>query len=167
MTGKRSAPSLIGAASEAVTAHPQVTRILRERKLTIPGQLDQLEKVCSLVGEAAREAGFNRRTVYACQLAASEACENIIKHGYAREGEGDIQVEVRSAPGDLTVELLDSAPPFNPAERPRDRAWTSQDPPVGGLGLIMIHRAMDEVKYRRKGRRNWLLLRKRSSPPDV
>lgn len=137
---------------------------MRDRKLTIPGRLDQIERVCTLVGEAAREAGFGSRTTYACQLAVTEACENIIHHGYGREGAGDIRVVVDATPGELTVELLDNAPPFNPAAKPPDRTWTEQDPPVGGLGLIIIHRVMDEVKYRRRGRQNRLLLRKRLTP---
>jgi anti-sigma regulatory factor (Ser/Thr protein kinase) len=138
---------------------------MQERELTVPGRLDQIEKVCSLVGEAARGAGFGSRQAYACQLAVTEACENIIKHGYGREDAGDIHAIVRSQPGELTVELLDSAPPFNPAARPPDRTWTEQDPPVGGLGLVIIHRVMDEVKYRRKGRQNRLFLRKRLPSP--
>lgn len=135
--------------------------------MTIPGRLDQLEKVCTLVGDAAREAGFTQRTVYACQLAASEACENIIKHGYSGEAEGDIQVTIRTHPGDLSIELVDHARAFNPAEKPRDKSWTSQDPPVGGLGLIMIHKVMDEVEYRRKGHHNWLRLRKLNPSPKA
>ncbi|HLB65096.1 MAG TPA: ATP-binding protein, partial [Anaerolineales bacterium] len=119
--------------------------------------MDQIEKICGLVGEAAREAGFSQRTAYACQLAVTEACENIIQHGYGSEPSGEIEARIRASSGELTIELLDSAPPFNPAARPPARPWTSQDPPVGGLGLIMIHKVMDEVKYRRKGRRNWLL----------
>lgn len=140
---------------------------MRVRTLRIPGRLDQIEKVCSLVGEAARDAGFTQRTAYACQLAVTEACENIIKHGYGSEGAGEIQASIRASPGNLSVELLDNAPPFNPAAKPADRVWSSQDPPVGGLGLIMIHKVMDEVKYRRKGRHNWLLLRKHAPSPHA
>lgn len=140
---------------------------MRARTLTIPGRLDQIEKICSLVGEAGREAGFDKRTTYACQLAVSEACENIVKHGYGSEGSGEIEATIRVALGDLTVELLDSAPPFNPAAKPPVRDWPSYDPPVGGLGLVMIHKVMDEVKYRRKGQHNWLHLRKRAQTPGA
>jgi anti-sigma regulatory factor (Ser/Thr protein kinase) len=138
---------------------------MRARTLTIASRLDQIERICSLVGEAGREAGFDKRTTYACQLAVSEACENIIKHGYEAKGSGEIEATIRVAPGDLSVELLDSAPPFNPAAKPPAREWPTHAPPVGGLGLIMIHKVMDEVKYRRKGRHNWLLLHKRAQTP--
>ncbi len=141
--------------------------MIHDWRVTIPGRLDQVEKICGQVGEAGREAGFDRRTVYACQLAVCEAVENIVKHGYRGERSGEIEARIHVTPGDLTVELLDSAPPFNPAAKRSTPSWNLQDPPVGGLGLIMIHKVMDEVKYRRKRGRNWLLLRKRVRPPSA
>jgi anti-sigma regulatory factor (Ser/Thr protein kinase) len=131
------------------------------QQLTIPGRLDRIEAVCDLVGKAAEDAGFDGRTAYACQLAVAEACENIILHGYQAEGAGDIRVTTHSKPGELTVELHDSAPPFDPASPPEERAWTMEYPPVGGLGLLIIHRVMDEIDYRRRGKHNALRLVKR------
>jgi len=134
------------------------------RSLTIPGRLDQIEKICVLVGNAAEIAGLDSRTSYACQLAVSEACENIIKHGYGREDAGEITATTLTAPGELTVDLEDNAPPFNPGVKPTSSTWTEDNPPIGGLGLLIIHRAMDEVEYHRRGNRNCLRLRKRQRP---
>jgi serine/threonine-protein kinase RsbW len=134
-------------------------------RLTIPGRLDQVEQVCVLVGQSARAAGFDRRTAYACQLAVTEACENIILHGYGGEDVGEITVSAETAPGELAVELEDRAPPFNPSTKPPPPTWPRDDPPVGGLGLRIIHRVMDEIKYRRSGDRNVLRLVKRLPPP--
>jgi anti-sigma regulatory factor (Ser/Thr protein kinase) len=134
------------------------------RRLTFPGSLDQIEAICRIVEDAAQQAGFDRRSSYACQLAVGEACENIIKHGYGAEGAGNIQVIVRARHGDLTVELRDTARPFNPARSPEKNKWSEHDPPVGGLGLVIIHRVMDEVRYRRRGQENRLLMRKRVHP---
>jgi anti-sigma regulatory factor (Ser/Thr protein kinase) len=138
------------------------------QSLTIAGRLDQIEKICLLIAHAGEAAGFDRRTTYACQLAVSEACENIIKHGYGGEDAGKIAATARATPGELTVELEDTAPPFNPAVRPSQSTWTEDNPPVGGLGLLIIHRVMDEVEYHRRGDHNWLRMRKRRRPvsPD-
>ena len=134
------------------------------RRQTFPGRLDQIEVICRVVDEGARDAGFDRSTSYACQLAVSEACENIVKHGYGVEGGGKIDVAIWSEPGELTIELRDSAPPFNPARRPDQQKWTEKDPPVGGLGLLIIHRVMDEIEYHRRGGENRLRMRKRQNP---
>jgi len=138
---------------------------MADQSLTIAARLDQIERVCSLVACAARNAGFDGKTTYACELAVAEACENIIKHGYAGlEGE-KISVVACAKPGELTVELEDSAPPFNPASRPQPPDWSAEDPPVGGLGLLIIHRVMDEIEYHRQAGSNRLRMLKRSQPP--
>lgn len=135
------------------------------KRLTVPGRLAQIETACRLVESCAGEAGFDPSASYACQLAVAEACENIVKHGYGAEGLGEIRVSVDSAPGELTIELVDSAPPFNPARRPLMQPWDDEDPPVGGLGLLIIHRVMDEVEYARRGGKNRLTMRKRLRSP--
>jgi anti-sigma regulatory factor (Ser/Thr protein kinase) len=129
--------------------------------------LDQLELLCQLVDQGARSAGFDDRTSYACQLAVCEACENIVLHGYRRRAAGDIRVTTRSRPGELIIDIVDTAPPFNPTLVPPDEDWPASDPPVGGRGLLIIRRVMDEVDYRRRGNRNVLRMRKRVRTPKL
>jgi serine/threonine-protein kinase RsbW len=130
------------------------------RQIRVPGRLDQIEILCNAVDNCAREAGFDERTSYACQLAVGEACENIVKHGYGRAHRGEITLLARAAPGEIRLELRDSAPPFNPSSLPPDQPWTEDNPPVGGLGLQIMHRVMDEVSYRREHGQNRLRMRK-------
>lgn len=133
-------------------------------RLTIPGRLDQIEAACDCVEAGALDAGFDESTSYACQLAVAEACENIIKHGYGTVQPGEIRMAVTSSPGDLTVRLEDSGPPFNPARPPTEQPWDENDPPVGGLGLLIIHRVMDRVSYLRRAGVNRLTMRKHMPP---
>ena len=129
-------------------------------KLTIPAYHKDIENLCDLTGKAAKTAGFNERTAYMCQLAIGEACENIINHGYKQEGIGEIELSAYSSPGKLKLILRDSAPPFNPAIEPGPPTWEDEDPPVGGLGLLIIHRVMNEVGYKRIKNHNILELEK-------
>jgi serine/threonine-protein kinase RsbW len=133
---------------------------------TVAARLDQLEAVCSLVDQGAHSAGFDDRTSYACQLAVCEAAENIVKHGYREPGAGDIRVTTRSRPGELIIDLVDSAPPFDPTAAMPDDDWEMTNPPVGGRGLLIIRRVMDDVRYERRGHRNHLRLRKRIQAPS-
>lgn len=131
------------------------------RQATFPGRLDQIEAICRLVEQSAQEAGFDPAASYACQLAVAEASENIIKHGYGVEGKGSIHVSATRRADGLMFELRDDAPPFNPALSPTISQFDEDDPPVGGLGLIILHRVMDEVHYERLAGQNHLTLIKR------
>ena len=126
-----------------------------------PGSFEHIEAICELVGRAAKDAGFDDSTSYACQLAVGEACENIICHGYQCKEGGDIEVTAHSTPGELTIELEDSAPPFDPTTIAVSECEEQIVDQIGGLGIPIIQRVMDEVKYSRRGRKNRLTLRKR------
>ena len=133
---------------------------MEEKQVTIPGQLDQVETVCRFIDESARSAGFDEKESYACQLAVTEACENIILHGYQCANGEKITIKVQTRPGDLMIKIIDQAPPFNPAEPLPEFTTSPDDPPIGGLGLVILHKVMDEVEYKRTQSGNTLRLRK-------
>lgn len=126
-----------------------------------PGSFEQIEAICELVDRAARQAGFDDSTSYACQLAVGEACENIICHGYQGKEGGEIEVNVHAEPGELTIELQDSSPPFDPTSATDADCQTGIEDQIGGLGIPIMHRVMDDIEYSRQGRKNRLTLRKR------
>ncbi len=139
---------------------------MEEQQLSIAGQLEQVEAVCRFVGETARMAGFNEKESYACQLAVSEVCENIILHGYQGANGEKITIKVRTKPGDLLIKIIDQASPFNPAVPVPAKTASPDDPPIGGLGLVILHKVMDEIEYQRTQGRNTLMLRKTKKPLD-
>jgi anti-sigma regulatory factor (Ser/Thr protein kinase) len=131
-----------------------------ESHLTIPATPDRLGEVCDRVREAAALSGFDERTNYACQLAVCEAVENVILHGYRDRSQGSVEVRLLPSPGRLTVEITDDAPPFDPSAYPLEAKFAPSDPPVGGRGLLMIRRVMDDLQYQRRRGRNVLRLTK-------
>lgn len=130
----------------------------RRSSTTISG-VDELHSVCAIVNAAALAAGFSGRESYALQLAVCEACENIFEHGYGPDRQGEVRIHFEAQPGELVVRLRDDAPPFNPTSV-EPRPPHAKDPSIGGLGLYIIHRVMDEIEYQRKGGRNMLTMRK-------
>lgn len=140
--------------------------LMEARRLTIQAFLDQVQTLRSLVDQATEEAGFREDEQYATQLAVCEACENIILHGYGGENEEPIEMLVQSEPGSIQIDLWDNARAFNPAQDPKQPDWSPDDPPVGGLGLIIIHKVMDEIQYAREQSQNHLSMKKRISRED-
>jgi anti-sigma regulatory factor (Ser/Thr protein kinase) len=137
---------------------------MADQRLSVHGRLDQIEVIGRLVDQGAQDAGFDDLTNYSCQLAVGEACENIIRHGYGEDGIGDIEIQIESQPGQLTITLSDTAPPFNAAKKPADEEFNQDDPPIGGLGLKIIHKVMDRIEYSRQGNQNRLTLLKIHRP---
>jgi anti-sigma regulatory factor (Ser/Thr protein kinase) len=59
--------------------------------------------------------------------------------------------------------MIDSAPPFDPTTVPNSKVEERIEDQVGGLGLPIIRRVMDEIEYSRQGDTNRLILRKFST----
>ena len=116
--------------------------------------------MCDFVYRAAAASGFDDRTNYACQLAVCEAVENILHHGYRTDGAGEIRVSAEVRPGELTVEIVDQAPAFDPLRHPVASGAVAGEPSVGGRGLLMIRRVMDAIAYERRGDQNVLRMTK-------
>ena len=128
-------------------------------KLTVPATLDALAKFREYVQAAAQEAGVDRMRSYNLALAVDEFATNIVTHGYAeqnRTGDVSIQGEVRD--GSLFVTLEDHGVAFDPRTRamPReeDLAKPLDERPIGGLGIYLAVRGVDQFDYRREGDRN-------------
>ncbi len=137
-----------------------------EKRMKIDGRLDQIERIGHFIQEAAQDAGFDEMESYACELAVCEACENIILHGYGDDSTGEIEVAVQTEPNIISIELWDDAPPFDPANGPTELDWSLDNPPIGGLGLVIMHKVMDDVEYRRKEGRNQLRMCRARKSPD-
>ena len=133
--------------------------------MKIVGHLDQIERIGRFIQEAAQDAGFDEMESYACELAVCEACENIILHGYGDDSTGEIEVAVQTGPDNITIELWDDAPAFDPANSPTKLNLSNDDPPVGGLGLVIMHKVMDDMEYHRREGRNQLRMRRSRKSP--
>lgn len=139
------------------------------RRLTVPGQFEQLAQIAEFVTRAAREAGLTEDDVFHVEMAVDEACSNIIEHAYA-DRSGDIDLACRSsAPGALEITIHDSGRPFDPDVVGLPKV----DPPAdldelneGGLGLYFMRKLMDEVRFELgSGQGNTLTMTKRSKQP--
>jgi anti-sigma regulatory factor (Ser/Thr protein kinase) len=135
-----------------------------KKQMKIDSHMDQIERIGRFIQEAAQDAGFDEMESYACELAVSEACENIILHGYGDDSTGEIEVFVQTEPDNITIELWDDAPPFDPANYPTKLDPPIDDPPIGGLGLVIMHKVMDEMEYRRREGYNQLRMRRSRKP---
>lgn len=116
--------------------------------LRITSELDNLATVRRFIEETAASLTDDPETIGDVVLAVDEAVTNIIVHGYQNRP-GVIEVEVKQRQGALVVHLRDHAPAFDPTHLPAPDVTVplSQRAP-GGLGVYLIHRLTDELRYR-------------------
>lgn len=115
--------------------------------LTIPAHLDQLAVVRRFILNAAASFPCSPETIHNIILATDEAITNIIEHGYQGHT-GDIHLTLSKQANRCIIQLEDNAPPFDPNNAPKpDIQAPLAARPVGGLGIHLIRRLMDELHY--------------------
>ena len=96
---------------------------------------------------------------YNLQLAAHEACANIIDHAYVGDLERRILVTLTlfECPRRLIIELHDTGYSFDPAAIPEPNLDEAHD---HGYGLFLMRSLMDEVTYASQPEGNhWALVK--------
>ena len=113
----------------------------------------------------AREQQLPGRALQAADLALEEHLTNVMSYAYEDELTHDILVRCSVEKGVLVIEVEDDGKPFDPLLKPEvDINMPLEQRPIGGLGIHLMRRFMDEVDYRREAGKNCLVMRKRLAP---
>ena len=125
---------------------------------TFPARFEFLDEIRDLVAEVAREGGFSEKEVYSLQLAADEAASNIIEHAYAGISNASLDVTCDINNDILTITMRDNGKPFDPSKvkQPNLKADLSERQ-IGGLGMYLMRKLMDDVRYEANSRTGNLL----------
>lgn len=100
------------------------------------------------VTQWAEKAGFDARALYEIQLAVDEACANVVDHAYQGMEPGDFEVSCLLDDLALTIEVCDWGRGFEPqdVELP-DVEAPLEERTLGGLGLFIVSKVMDDVEF--------------------
>jgi len=117
-----------------------------------------LDEIREFVGGIARAGGFGDRDVYNIQLAADEAASNIIEHAYEGVSNGVLEISCGVKGNVITIILVDHGESFDPSEIPTpDLKADLSERKIGGLGIFLMRKLMDEVHYEIKPNKNNVL----------
>ena len=128
-------------------------------RVILPAKMENLETLVAFVARCAGEAGFDPKKISEMEIAAEEAIVNVFHYAYGAQ-DGDIEVSCELEENDrFIIEMADSGIPFDPLSMAEPDVSTGiSDREIGGLGIFLIRKLMDDVKYRRDSGRNVLTL---------
>lgn len=93
-------------------------------------------------------------------VALDEVVSNIFMHG-VREGEPNVRVRLTVADGAVSGVIDDDGIAFDPlAAAVPDTSLSAEDRPIGGLGLHIVRKTMDDIRYDRDHGQNRLRFHK-------
>lgn len=112
--------------------------------LMIPSQLARMVDAREWVAARASAAGLDDRSLWALELAVTEALSNVIRHGYGDREDREVHLRLTVDDDKVTVIVRGFGRSFDRAAyHPEDR-----DPGrPGGYGVPLIEKLMDEVEW--------------------
>ena len=118
-----------------------------------------MDEIRELVGQVAHEGGFNAKEIYSLQLASDEAASNIIEHAYAGVSNASFDVTCDMQGETIIITMRDTGISFDPTrvKEPNLKADLSERQ-IGGLGVYLMRKLMDEVRYEANPRTGNLLI---------
>jgi anti-sigma regulatory factor (Ser/Thr protein kinase) len=112
--------------------------------------LDQLHAMLRWIRKETASIGFDRTIFSKIELACEEILVNIIHYAYHDQG-GEIEIQVELIPKkQVRISFVDRGAPFDPLTVKKAICSTSlAEPEIGGVGISLIHKCVDEFFYQR------------------
>ncbi len=133
------------------------------KKMTFDAIADNFASVQKFVDGELETAECPMKIQLQIDIAIEEIFVNIARYAYTSgTGKADVTVEITDTPKTVFITFSDSGRPYNPLEKSDpDITLSAEERQIGGLGIFMVKKSMDEMRYEYlKGRNNLTLVKK-------
>ena len=128
--------------------------------LTVPAEVEKLSDVTDFVDALLEESGCPPKAQMQINLALEELFVNIAHYAYP-EGTGEAEIRVNISADSAEITLVDSGIPYNPLSKPDpDVTLSAEERRIGGLGIFMTKKLMDDLSYEYSDCKNVMTIRK-------
>ena len=131
-------------------------------ELEVEANTQELQRVQNFVEEHLNTTECSEKAKNQIAIAVEEIFINIASYAYApSKGNVAVRVNVSDEPT-ITITFIDHGTPYNPLiKEDPDITLSADERKIGGLGIFMTKKMMDEVSYEYKNRQNILTLTKK------
>ncbi len=131
------------------------------KQIKVKADTAELDNVLSFADAILEELGCSVKAQMQIDIAIEEIFVNIAHYAYPEsEGEAVIYVEPGEGPS-VTITFEDEGIQYDPLKNEDpDITLSAEDRPIGGLGIFMVKKSMDEVSYEYKDGKNRLTIKK-------
>lgn len=132
------------------------------KEINVEANVDNLYKVFSFIEQQLAGVNCDIKNQNRLLIAIEEIFINIAKYAY-KDGNGFIKIQVSFStnPDVITVVFIDSGIKYDPlAKEDPNIELSAYERPIGGLGIYITKKFVDEVFYDYKNNQNILTIKK-------
>ena len=133
----------------------------------LKNKLSELDRLCLNCEEIGQSIGVSDKSIFEMNLALDELFTNIISYGFQDNHEHTIKIRITIEGDQLQMRIEDDGVPFNPLEsKTPDFQCDIEECKIGGLGIHLIKKLMDDIQYQRVADKNILVLGRKIRKED-
>ena len=132
------------------------------KELTVDAAIDNIPVVTGFVEEQLEQVGCPMKAQMQIDIAIDEIFSNIAQYAYTpKTGKATVRVEVTENPMAVVITFIDNGIPYDPlAKADPNVSLPADERQIGGLGIFMVKKSMDEINYEYKNGQNILTIKK-------
>ena len=129
-------------------------------EITLQAKVENIRQVVAFVEEKLEAMGCAMKAQMQLSIAVDELFTNIACYAYAPgSGMATVRVEAISGGRQARITFIDQGVPYNPLKKEDpDITLSAEERPIGGLGVFMVKKTMDEMDYRFENGNNILTI---------
>lgn len=126
------------------------------KEITVDATIDNVQTITDFVDERLEEMNCPVKAQMQIDIVIDELCSNVARYAYSdRTGKVTVSVDTVDKPMKVWLTFTDEGVPYNPlAKEDPDITLSAEERKLGGLGIYMVKKMMDEFRYEYKDGKN-------------
>ena len=127
----------------------------------LKSKLSELSALCRHLEDCGNMLELPQKCLFEINLGLDELFTNIISYGFEDESEHQIKFSLLKEKETLVVQVEDDGKPFNPLDAASPEiSLDLEEATIGGMGIHLVKKMMDDIAYQRVEGKNKLVLKK-------
>jgi anti-sigma regulatory factor (Ser/Thr protein kinase) len=131
------------------------------KQITVEAKTENLSQVAAFIEEALEQASCGIKEQMQIAIAVEELFVNVALYAYKTSGDVSVSIDISGDPPMCDITFKDSGTPYDPLVKPDpDVTLNAEERQIGGLGIYMVKKSMDDMRYEYKDGHNILTISK-------
>lgn len=136
--------------------------VAQEYKFELKNELSELNALARHLSNWGGAIGLTDNSIARINICLDELFTNIVSYGFDDDGEHIVKFTLSGDSNFVIINIEDDAKLFNPLEKvDPDFPENVEEAKIGGLGILIIRKIMDNVTYERIQGKNKLTMKKK------
>lgn len=133
------------------------------KELTVEADTEQLETVTAFLNEQLEAKSCTMKVQTQLEIVVEEIFANIANYAYpSKKGQVTIRIIVEEETLSMVITFIDSGIPYDPLKKEDpDITLSAEEREIGGLGVFLCKKLVDDMHYEYKDGKNILTIQKK------